>query len=136
MLVHNCSRRPMRSPAGPITCKMSFTRRLRSRSHPSYPACRRCRTSWRICCCGRVLRTAILKSKTVPNHDEWNVSDMAPIPVAPPTPGHRVTDSLVHKQKLIESALDNYTQFSSDCPDTLRDAIRYSLLTPGKRLRT
>ncbi len=40
-----------------------------------------------------------------------------------------------HKQRLIESALDNYTQFSSDCPESLRKAIRYSLLTPGKRLR-
>jgi geranylgeranyl diphosphate synthase type II len=53
----------------------------------------------------------------------------------PPASGHRVTDSLVHKQKLIESALDKYTQFSSDCPTVLREAVRYSLLTPGKRLR-
>jgi geranylgeranyl diphosphate synthase type II len=60
---------------------------------------------------------------------------MAATPAAPPTPSHRVTDSLVHRQKLIESALDSYTQFSSDCPATLRDAIRYNLLTPGKRLR-
>ena len=35
----------------------------------------------------------------------------------------------------IESALDSATQFSADCPDRLRDAIRYSLLAPGKRLR-
>jgi len=48
---------------------------------------------------------------------------------------HRITDSLVHKQKLIESALDRYTHFPSDCPATLRDAIRDSLLTPGKRMR-
>jgi geranylgeranyl diphosphate synthase, type II len=54
---------------------------------------------------------------------------------AEPVATHRVTDSLAHKQKLIEDALDAYTQFSSDCPATLRDAIRYSLLTPGKRLR-
>jgi geranylgeranyl diphosphate synthase, type II len=54
---------------------------------------------------------------------------------SPPASSHRVTDSLVHKQKLIESALDKYTQFSSDCPNVLREAVRYSLLTPGKRLR-
>jgi geranylgeranyl diphosphate synthase, type II len=54
---------------------------------------------------------------------------------APPATSHRVTDSLVHRQKLIESALDRYTQFSSDCPEVLREAIRYSLLMPGKRLR-
>jgi len=40
----------------------------------------------------------------------------------------------------IESALDQATQFSADfeeadCPNRLRDAIRYSLLAPGKRLR-
>ena len=36
---------------------------------------------------------------------------------------------------LIESALANSVQLSSDCPDRLRDAIQYSLLAPGKRLR-
>ena len=35
----------------------------------------------------------------------------------------------------VESALDSATQFSADCPDRLRAAIRYSLLAPGKRLR-
>lgn len=35
----------------------------------------------------------------------------------------------------IESALDTATQLSADCPDRLREAIRYSLLAPGKRLR-
>ena len=35
----------------------------------------------------------------------------------------------------IELALDAATQFSTDCPATLREAIRYSLLASGKRLR-
>jgi geranylgeranyl diphosphate synthase type II len=35
----------------------------------------------------------------------------------------------------IESALDSATQFAPDCPDRLREAVRYSLLAPGKRLR-
>jgi len=35
----------------------------------------------------------------------------------------------------VESALDAATQFSADCPERLREAIRYSLLAPGKRLR-
>jgi len=35
----------------------------------------------------------------------------------------------------IEIQLDTYTQFDADCPDQLRDAIRYSLLSDGKRLR-
>src|SRR5687767_10089785 len=48
---------------------------------------------------------------------------------------HRSNDSLTHKQKLIETALDKYTRFPGDCPEILREAIRYSLLTPGKRLR-
>lgn len=47
----------------------------------------------------------------------------------------RVNDSLAHRQSLIESALDAYTNFDSECPTRLRDAIRHSLMTPGKRLR-
>ncbi len=35
----------------------------------------------------------------------------------------------------IDCALDNYTRFDRGCPDQLREAIRYSLLGPGKRLR-
>jgi geranylgeranyl diphosphate synthase type II len=35
----------------------------------------------------------------------------------------------------IENALDHATQFNADCPERLKNAIRYSLLAPGKRLR-
>lgn len=35
----------------------------------------------------------------------------------------------------VETALDSSTQFSGDCPKQLQEAIRYSLLAPGKRLR-
>ncbi len=35
----------------------------------------------------------------------------------------------------INEALAAYTEFSEDCPAELREAIRYSLLSPGKRLR-
>lgn len=35
----------------------------------------------------------------------------------------------------IEQALARYTDFNKDCPAQLREAIRYSLLSPGKRLR-
>ena len=38
----------------------------------------------------------------------------------------------------IDSSLDRYSQFSqygNDCPGILKDAIRYSLLAPGKRIR-
>jgi len=35
----------------------------------------------------------------------------------------------------IDEALDRYTQLDSDCPNHLRDAMRYCLLAPGKRLR-
>ncbi|MGL4593967.1 MAG: polyprenyl synthetase family protein [Thermoguttaceae bacterium] len=43
-----------------------------------------------------------------------------------------------HLSKLqceIEAELDRSTQFNSDCPRRLQEAIRYSLLAPGKRLR-
>lgn len=35
----------------------------------------------------------------------------------------------------IERALEAYCDFASGCPTTLAEAIRYSLLAPGKRLR-
>ena len=35
----------------------------------------------------------------------------------------------------IDAALSGYADFDSDCPLTLREAIRHSLLGPGKRLR-
>ena len=35
----------------------------------------------------------------------------------------------------IDSQLDHYTQFDSDCPEHLMQAIRYCLLAPGKRIR-
>jgi geranylgeranyl diphosphate synthase type II len=35
----------------------------------------------------------------------------------------------------IDSALSAYTDFPAGCPSRLREAIRYSLLAPGKRLR-
>jgi geranylgeranyl diphosphate synthase, type II len=49
--------------------------------------------------------------------------------------GVRGSDSLAHKRELIESSLDHYTRFSPGCPQSLREAIRHSLLPPGKRLR-
>jgi geranylgeranyl diphosphate synthase type II len=38
-------------------------------------------------------------------------------------------------RRLIDAALDRYSNFSDDCPPQLREAIRYSLLAPCKRLR-
>ncbi len=35
----------------------------------------------------------------------------------------------------IDAALDRYTRFDAGCPSVLAEAIRYSLLAPGKRLR-
>jgi len=35
----------------------------------------------------------------------------------------------------VNAALDLYSQLAEGCPDRLRKAIRYSLLSPGKRLR-
>ena len=35
----------------------------------------------------------------------------------------------------IDAALDRYSQLDEGCPAKLREAIRYSLLAPGKRLR-
>ncbi|MDO4586256.1 MAG: polyprenyl synthetase family protein [Planctomycetia bacterium] len=38
-------------------------------------------------------------------------------------------------RQLIEKALDQYSHFQQSCPKRLQEAIRYSLLAPGKRLR-
>ncbi len=38
-------------------------------------------------------------------------------------------------RQLIDAQLEAYSQFDSDCPVVLRDAICHSLLAPGKRLR-
>lgn len=38
-------------------------------------------------------------------------------------------------RELIDNELDRYSQLDSNCPDHLREAIRYSLLAPGKRIR-
>jgi geranylgeranyl diphosphate synthase type II len=35
----------------------------------------------------------------------------------------------------VDGALDTYTRFDEDCPAQLAEAMRYSLLAPGKRLR-
>ncbi|MBM4004665.1 MAG: polyprenyl synthetase family protein [Planctomycetes bacterium] len=44
-------------------------------------------------------------------------------------------DDWLRKRQRIEEALDAYSQFDGDCPAVLRDAMRHSLLAPGKRLR-
>ena len=44
----------------------------------------------------------------------------------------KTNDSLVAR---IDTALDRYSDFGDGCPAELREAIRYSLLAPGKRLR-
>jgi geranylgeranyl diphosphate synthase, type II len=38
-------------------------------------------------------------------------------------------------RKEIDAALDRYTRFGEGCPPRLEEAIRHSLLAPGKRLR-
>ncbi len=38
-------------------------------------------------------------------------------------------------RQLVDAKLDEYSRFDADCPDVLREAIRHSLLAPGKRLR-
>jgi geranylgeranyl diphosphate synthase type II len=46
-----------------------------------------------------------------------------------------MSDYISSRGAEIEAALERYTEFDGDCPARLRDAIRHSLLAPGKRLR-
>ncbi len=45
------------------------------------------------------------------------------------------TDYAAASSAEINAALERYTDFNADCPTRLRDAMRHSLLAPGKRLR-
>src|SRR5579863_7666063 len=36
---------------------------------------------------------------------------------------------------MVDEALERYVQLPADCPPKLAEAVRYSLLAPGKRLR-
>jgi geranylgeranyl diphosphate synthase, type II len=47
-------------------------------------------------------------------------------------PAAREPDQL---RSRIDAALDGYSRFDESCPEDLREAIRYALLAPGKRLR-
>ncbi|NMC21438.1 MAG: polyprenyl synthetase family protein, partial [Thermogutta sp.] len=47
-------------------------------------------------------------------------------------------DTQLHLETLkqaVDSALDEFTRLPEDCPSRLREAMRYSLLAEGKRLR-
>src|SRR5947207_2056002 len=46
-----------------------------------------------------------------------------------------ITDQMAAARRLVNAALDRYSDFPADCPAHLREAIRYSLLAPCKRLR-
>jgi geranylgeranyl diphosphate synthase type II len=51
------------------------------------------------------------------------------------TPSTSITQHTDQLRGQINEALSSYAQFDRDCPETLREAIRYSLLGAGKRLR-
>jgi geranylgeranyl diphosphate synthase type II len=55
----------------------------------------------------------------------------------PPMPTSLVSFSKHAEQlrTLIDARLESYTDFGPNCPTRLQEAIRYSLLSPGKRLR-
>lgn len=46
-----------------------------------------------------------------------------------------LSDRLVPLRELIDQALENYLRLTDGCPNRLADAMRYSVLAPGKRLR-
>jgi geranylgeranyl diphosphate synthase type II len=46
-----------------------------------------------------------------------------------------IPDDVLQLREPIDEALSAFSEFGTGCPDHLREAIRYSLLAPGKRLR-
>jgi geranylgeranyl diphosphate synthase type II len=55
--------------------------------------------------------------------------------MASPSPATTLADFQSDLRAKIDRALAKYTEYSDDCPRRLAEAIRYSLLAPGKRLR-
>jgi geranylgeranyl diphosphate synthase type II len=57
--------------------------------------------------------------------------------IAPPSNAHLTTlsDWTKRRRAEVDAALDRLTHFDSGCPASLSEAIRYSLLSDGKRLR-
>ena len=51
------------------------------------------------------------------------------------TPPVDLSRQLAEVRERIDAALDEYSDFGPGCPARLKEAIRYSLLAPGKRLR-
>lgn len=51
------------------------------------------------------------------------------------TPSFSITHYISEKKKLIDEALDNYLPSSKKYPSVIHEAMRYSVLTSGKRLR-
>ncbi len=52
-----------------------------------------------------------------------------------PDQSSRLAQIVAELRPRIEAALGRYAEFTDGCPQTLRAAIRHSLLAPGKRLR-
>ncbi|MDZ4821038.1 MAG: farnesyl diphosphate synthase [Planctomycetota bacterium] len=46
-----------------------------------------------------------------------------------------LSEAMATARRQVDAALDRFTRFSPACPARLGEAIRYSLLAPGKRLR-
>ncbi len=54
--------------------------------------------------------------------------------MAPSTDDQQTLEAKEVRER-VDQALDRYTQFDVDCPSHLKEAIRYAVLGPGKRLR-
>ena len=58
---------------------------------------------------------------------DWNPMSLSDVALFPP--------AIEALREQIDLELDRYTRFDDDCPARLGEAIRYSLLAPGKRIR-
>lgn len=52
-----------------------------------------------------------------------------------PSPATSLDETTAQLRREIDAALARYTELGRGCPEQLREAIRYSLLAPAKRLR-
>ncbi|MCL4135366.1 UNVERIFIED_CONTAM: hypothetical protein GTU68_014449 [Idotea baltica] len=99
-------------------------------THPNWPKSRRFyrllpKLGFRFVSCGTKIPTqAFLHRKPISRIQPLTVS---PATIFPP--------DIAALRSQIDQSLDRFSQLDDDCPSHLREAIRYSLLASGKRLR-
>src|SRR6186997_482921 len=77
----------------------------------------------------------LLGAVFVPLLESSAIGSVASSTTAVPTDSSSWSDYHQAVRARVDAALAEYTDYPADCPARLAEAIRHSLLSPGKRLR-